>query len=473
MPLRRPTPHLRRFASLPLEDLACVALFCFFALQGAIPFIAPAQSQEMTASAPSSLTTIGGIASQALANALILVLLLRRPRHLLRDIADLPWLILPGALAALAVVSTTWSLEPLLTLRRSLPFALAGLFGAWFASRYPLPRQLAILRLAMILLALGTIALVVLDPSLGLDHSPGHEADWQGLFTQKNACGRMMVLATAILLCEPGRTLLRPSRLASLALFFFVLLMSGSRGAWMIEAALLLLFLLLSAARRSSQRVRLILALAAPLATLALGSVLLLDFHRFALVLGRDPTLTGRTAIWSQVAHFIQQRPLAGYGYDAFWRGMQGPSLQIAAAVHFVVAHAHNGFLEMALELGSAGLLLFALSWLRGWLALWPLWQRGKIELVAWPLTVLILIVLYDLDENTLLIYNGLFWPLFVCALVTAERLSKPALSKLRAQRGARRMGDPRHTAFAHAREILNNGRKPAAQFAESAQELS
>jgi hypothetical protein len=30
---------------------------------------------------------------------------------------------------------------------------------------------------------------------------------------------------------------------------------------------------------------------------------------------------------------------------------------------------------------------------------------------------MLVLIVLYDLDENTLLIYNGLFWVLYVAAL--------------------------------------------------------
>jgi len=163
---------------------------------------------------------------------------------------------------------------------------------------------------------------------------------------------------------------------------------------------------------------------------------------------------TGRTAIWAQVAHFILLRPLCGYGYDAFWRGMQGPSFQIAAAVHFIVAHAHNGFLEIALELGAAGLLLFLLSWLRGWLALWPLWQHGSIDRIAWPLAILLLIALYDLDENTLLIYNGLFWILYVSTLVTIERAARSEPSES-AQR-ASRMGDRHHTAAPELHEILN-----------------
>ena len=145
--------HLRESVPLSLEDLACVLLFAFFAMQGAIPFIAPAQSLEMTGSAPTTLTTVGGIASQALVNLLILILLLRRPRLLLHQIARLPWLLLPALLAVLAIASAAWSLDPLLTLRRSLPFALAGLFGFWFATRYSLPRQLAILRFAMLALS--------------------------------------------------------------------------------------------------------------------------------------------------------------------------------------------------------------------------------------------------------------------------------------------------------------------------------
>jgi len=442
-----------RVRTLPLEDLACVALFAFFAMQGAIPFIAPAQSLEMTGSAPTGLTTIGGIASQAVANTLIVALILRRPRLVLNRIAGLPWLILPGLLAVLAIASAAWSLDPLLTLRRSLPFALAGLFGLWFAARFSPVRQFTILRVTMIALAFATVAIVVLAPSIGLDHTPGHAADWQGVFTQKNACGRMMVLATAVLLCDGTRRLLRPGRLAMLALFVFVLVMSGSRGAWMIEVALLLLWLLLLVARRAGQRIRLVLAVLTPLVSIGLGAVLILGSHQLAPLLGRDLTLTGRTAIWVQVVQFILQRPLLGYGYDAFWRGMQGPSFQVAAAVHFIVAHAHNGFLEIALELGAAGFLLFLLSWLRGWSKLWHLWQRGAIDRIAWPLAILVLIALYDLDENTLLINNGLFWILYVTALTSIETANGPALGES-AQRGSR-MGDCHHTTDHNVREIL------------------
>lgn len=434
---------------IPVEDLVCSVLFAFFAMQGSIPGIAPGQALEMTAAAPTGLTTIGGIASQAIAYTLIIVLVLRRPRLILRQIAAHPWLILPGLLALLAVASSAWSLDPLLTFRRSLPFALAGLFGLYFSARFSLPRQLAILRLTMIALAAATIAIVFLNPALGLDHSTGHAADWQGVFTQKNACGRIMVFATAVILFGERIT---PPRIAALALFLFVLVMSGSRAAWIIEAALLLLWIAVAIARRTSPRVRLVLAVTAPLIIVASGSALILNVHRLAPLLGRDPTLSGRAAIWAQVAHSIAQRPFLGYGYNAFWRGMQGPSFQIAASVHFIVVHAHNGFLEIALELGFAGFILFAFTWLHAWLKIWPLWMHGPIDRIAWPLAVIALIALCNLDENTLLLYNGLFWVLYIAALATIEN-----------------PGDRHHTAPVPPREILTTAPHETRKFAQPA----
>lgn len=437
----------QRLRLWPLEDLACGALFAFFAMQGSIPGIAPAQALEMTATAPSGLTTAGGLASQTAVNAVILLLLLRRPRLVLRQLRAVPWL---AGLAVLAIASSLWSADPLLTLRRAIPFALAGLFGVYFATRFSRARQLAILRGAMGALAVGTVAMVLLAPGIGLDHSPGHAADWQGVFTHKNACGRMMVMATAVILFGDR---LRLQRLASLALFLFVLGMSGSRGAWIIEAALLLLWLLVRAGRRSSARGRLMLALGAPAGALGLTAAMLVSYAWIAPLLRRDATLSGRTAIWAQVAQSIAQRPLLGYGYEGFWRGMQGPSLAISAAVHFVVVHAHNGFLEVALELGAAGLLLLALTAWRAARQLWPLWRAGAIESLGFPLAVLFLVVLYDLDENTLLLYNGLFWILCVGALVTVD--------------GAFR--DHRHTRTSSPHAILTVPRREQRRLARPA----
>ncbi len=411
-------------SSLSLEDLICVLILMFFGVAGAIPGIAPNQASEMTGTPASGLMFVAGIGSQMLVNAAIVFLALRQAPRLYRGLSTLHF---AGVLAGFAVLSAAWSQDPVLSIRRSLPFGLAALFGMYLAMRHTLRRQLALFEIAFLLLAAGSAVLALGFPSLGLDASTGHAGNWQGVFTQKNACGRAMVFATAVVFAQ-GRLNLR--RLASLGVFLVVLGLSGSRGAWVIEALLLAVAVchaLLTRLVRTSRTSVVSLILGAALTLSVLGK---LYFPVLAKLVGRDPTLTGRTAIWAQVWVAILKRPWLGYGFSAFWRGTKGASFEVIVALKFVLFHAHNGYLEIWLELGAAGLLLFALSYFRAWQRLWPtlLEERrsGECGLSAWPVYVLVLIAAYDFDENTLLSFNGLFWVLYVHALVTIE-LSRSA----------------------------------------------
>src|SRR5271165_2487739 len=401
-----------------LEDLGCAAILAFFAMQGSIPFIAPNQALESTHAPASALMFYGGIISQLLVDGGIVLLLLRHANRVVRWLGAMQW---AAALAVLVIASTIWSQFPLFTIRRSLPFALAGLFGLHLALRFPVRRQLSILWMAMVALAIATAVLAVCFPKLGLDASPGHHHDWQGVFTQKNACGRMMVLATAVVLANWR---LSPLRIVSLATFLFVLFMSGSRGAWVIEAVILALYALLAIAKHLDDRSRVVLAVATVCLFAILTAAILHYLPVLLPMIGRDATFTGRTEIWKQVWRFIVERPVLGWGYAAFWRGIEGQSFKVVAAVRFIVFHAHNGFLEIWLELGFLGLTLFALSYLRAWRRLWPLLRSGDIDRGMWMVFVLVLIALYDLDENTLLIYNGLFWVVYVATLANIELLT-------------------------------------------------
>jgi len=146
-----------------------------------------------------------------------------------------------------------------------------------------------------------------------------------------------------------------------------------------------------------------------------------MSFPLIAELLGRDSTLSGRTAIWEQVWVAILKHPILGYGYAAFWQGMKGESYNVILALRFVIFHAHNGFLEIWLELGAVGLLLFFLSYVRAWRKLWPILRSGMMGSAFWMVFVLLLLGAYDLDESTLLTFNGLFWVLYVTAIVDVE----------------------------------------------------
>jgi exopolysaccharide production protein ExoQ len=403
---------------LSLENCVCAAILAFFAMQGAIPFVAPNQALEANNVAASGLTYWGGIISQILVYGTLGFFICLDFRRVVQWLCAMRWTV---GIACLGIASSIWSQFPLLTLRRSLPFALAGLFGLCLAVRFPVRRQLSILWLAMIALSLGTIVVALFFPRVGLDASAGHFTDWQGVFTSKNGCGRIMVLATAVALCQRRGWV---HTIVSLTLFILTAGMSGSRGAWVIEALVLAGYVAIRVCERMDSRSRVLLLVFGSAAALAATAGVASKYAAIAAFVGRDATLTGRTEIWRHVWPFILERPVLGWGYAAFWHGTQGEAFKAVAAMRFIIFHAHNGFLEIWLELGAVGLILFACSYLRAWRKLWPQLRKGQMERVMWMMFVLILIGLYDLDENTLLIYNGLFWVLYVATLVNIELLA-------------------------------------------------
>jgi O-antigen ligase len=74
-------------------------------------------------------------------------------------------------------------------------------------------------------------------------------------------------------------------------------------------------------------------------------------------MLGRDRTLTGRTQIWELVVGLVPN-PLIGSGYESFWLGER--LTKIWAIFWHRPNQAHNGYLEIYLNLGWIGLALFA-----------------------------------------------------------------------------------------------------------------
>lgn len=68
---------------------------------------------------------------------------------------------------------------------------------------------------------------------------------------------------------------------------------------------------------------------------------------------GRDATLTGRTELWEVVLH-MDPRPILGHGFESFWLGDRLKELH--TMYHFKPNQAHNGYIEVYLNLGWVGL---------------------------------------------------------------------------------------------------------------------
>lgn len=80
--------------------------------------------------------------------------------------------------------------------------------------------------------------------------------------------------------------------------------------------------------------------------------------------MGRDPTLTGRTEVWHEVVG-MAPNSLFGAGFESFWLG---PRLAKIWELHWWHPNeAHNGYIEVFLNLGWTGVILLGIVVVAGY----------------------------------------------------------------------------------------------------------
>jgi len=71
-------------------------------------------------------------------------------------------------------------------------------------------------------------------------------------------------------------------------------------------------------------------------------------------MLGRRPDLTTRVPMWEELLSMVQN-PLLGFGFESFWLGRRADIIEQHWGID---KQAHNGYLDMYLNLGSIGVFL-------------------------------------------------------------------------------------------------------------------
>ena len=107
----------------------------------------------------------------------------------------------------------------------------------------------------------------------------------------------------------------------------------------------------------SVRKQRVMIGLLTALASGGAASILL-DPSFAAGLLGRDGTLTGRTAIWDYVWRRIQEHRWIGHGYQAYWNVQNEFTVDIKRVVGFPVTSAHQGLLDVLLSVGIVGAVI-------------------------------------------------------------------------------------------------------------------
>ncbi|NJK36301.1 MAG: O-antigen ligase family protein [Chloroflexia bacterium] len=337
-----------------------------------------------------------------------------------------------SAMIILTILSITWSVNPSETLRSCIGLVGTTIFGFYFGTRYSLKEQIKLLAYAYGLIILFSIFFIVLLPRYGVEHGV-HAGAFRGIFTHKNVFGRSLVLGSIVFLVASDIT---PSKKWILRIFFgltLVLLPTARSTSSLINATILLFALL--AYRTFRLRYLVMTPVFLFFVTVGVGSYFFYLENSEALfnAIGKDPSLTGRADLWIWVGEMIEKRPWLGYGFTAFWNGLDGPSAYVIRAARWDVPYSHNGILDLLLDLGFLGLIVYGIGFTV--ILLYSLYlARTSAGLDGlWPLTYLTYTFMTNLSEGGLLGQNNFFWVLYTAVATSYIRapMVKPVDDKL------------------------------------------
>lgn len=175
-------------------------------------------------------------------------------------------------------------------------------------------------------------------------------------------------------------------------------------------------------ARRSGPVGRLPVYITGAVVLAAIAGIALFARSRVFSLLGKSSDLTGRVDTWEGVIALAQQRPWFGWGWISYWAPWVEPYKSLDVQGGIPVMSAHNAWLDVWLQLGIVGLLLFVPLVA---LTLWRVWFRAVDQprrgygpplpyatSALWPFLLMVALVVQSFAESRILIESG--WLLLI-----------------------------------------------------------
>jgi exopolysaccharide production protein ExoQ len=338
------------------------------------------------------------------------------------------------AFLSFALLSVLWSDFPLVSLKRW--FRDVGnyiVILVVLSDPRPLEAIRTVLRRLSYFLLPLSVVLVKYYPELGKSYDPWTGiADYSGVTTSKNMLGVVCLISGLFFFWDtmtrwPERKQRRTKRILLLNVAFIVMTL------WLLNIAhsttssvcLLLGCLVISAAHTRVVKRRPVLLKVLVPACFILYLILSLGFDMngaMAGAVGKDPTLTDRTKIWAFVLG-MHTNPLVGTGYESFWLGPRLERFWLESGLGHI-NEAHNGYLEVYLNLGLIGVFLLGGFMIASYRTisrrLRPLSSLASLTLALW-----VIILFYSVTEVGF--RAGLMWFAFLLGGMAApERAPAP-----------------------------------------------
>lgn len=350
--------------------------------------------------------------------------------------------------------SLLWSASPTTSQSRLILTTSVVWLAFICVDRLNVQRSLLLIRVFFGMALLANYALVFLDPMVGIANagSPDHLHEWRGFMGHKNIAGTVAALTGLVFLFN-GSTASRVPRYAIViaAMIFLGFTQSLTSIIGMLVATIaggaIYQFGSRIAELKSHQLVQarrigilLCVLAAAGLVLVTLNGGVLLD------IVANPNFWTGRGRIWQPMLITYFEHPALGTGYGAFWAQSQDVNAITSDGSNLNgVTQGHNGYLDLAIQIGLPGLLLALIG-----VAAWPAATfvraaRSDVATGALAIAALVFFLINNVAETSL--FDGdqipqVFAMLALAMLAaTVKRRKVISREKLPVRRSATRTG--------------------------------
>jgi len=259
---------------------------------------------------------------------------------------------------------------------------------------------------------------------LGIEGDIASFGPVQGIFGTRNALGFIAVLALITFYVEWRTVSVRPGlSLFSAALAALLAAFSDSPTVLVLAVATAIATAALGAVRRAPRAIRrsVQLGLGVTVVVGAMAGYLLRE--RIIAWIGAGTDFSIRSELWAQVASFVRFEPVRGWGWFGPWSRTDFPFNAINYALNDRHASALSAYVDVVLQLGWVGLLIFivfaGLALGRAWLVA----SERRSILYAWTPLILVTLLVDSLFESFTL--HGYGWLMLVlCALRAGQSKS-------------------------------------------------
>lgn len=324
---------------------------------------------------------------------------------------------------AISFLSLFWSINPEYTLYSSVFLASNYIFAFLLVRRFDFEYIIEIISISFVILIFFSFVISIVWPAMGVEQETMFGGAWSGVFYFKNHLGRYMALAVIIFyvrILAGGR--LFPNLIYSF-LAIALIIKSGSGTGLVLLFAIICGGGILETTRRHGVIVSSFVVLMGGLfiagATGLLSEGLLLE------LLGKDPTLTGRTNVWSAAMYYAAESLFVGHGYSAFFSELSPSREYFGYLSNWTeVPHAHNGFLQLMLDVGLLGAAVASCAYL---VTVFRFVLKNDIK---WPnraflFLALIYITLVNVSEPAIFKFNDLSSVIFFIMFFNASNIAR------------------------------------------------